>query len=114
MKPKKSGRHNLLKEILTGLPLLKNQTKLLAPETTFAKDYSPSTGGDNPKSLDFLPHRIFGLILWISWFLWGFYSWWFTDVVIYEYLLATGIWLSTFLFSIFGTPIIRRKATRTE
>ena len=55
---------------------------------------------------DLMPNKwkIFGLSTWVIWFGFGIHSWWFSDTRFIEYIVATVLWILTFLFTILGIP----------
>lgn len=69
-----------------------------------------STGYRQDSSLMHKRDYFFGIVSWVAWFSWGIYLWWFTATPMFEYAVGVVVWVSVFLFSIIGVPIVRRVA----
>ena len=62
------------------------------------------TGAVQGEKLIPLRWKMLGIFSWVFWFAFGIHSWWFSDTRFIEYIVATVLWLLTFLFTILGIP----------
>ncbi len=57
-----------------------------------------------------LRYWFLGIGAWLTWFGIGIYTWWFTEVSIADYVIASVVWILLFGFTLVGIPIVSRVA----
>ena len=107
----KRNEHELVKEILTSLPVSDKHTLELAPDQIPSEPFEEvRTGQDDKQNFSRASHTVIGLFSWVGIFGWTFYIWIASPIALNDLVLALGLWVLTFLFTIIGVPFVRRKA----
>ena len=111
------GRHeekpepHPLAEAFTSIPGVHKYTAMSLPDDVLDGEFVEiSTGEETPEALTNGWHRIIGVFFWLAWLGFGIYAWWQSGANLSEYQVAAVIWLLSFLFTIFGFPVMRRTA----
>jgi hypothetical protein len=103
--------HELSNEILTSLPGIHVHTHELAPDQVPDEPFDEiRTGQDDDKSFSKVHHILMGLLAWAGIIGWTVYIWISSPMALTDLVLALGLWVLTFLFTIIGVPFVRRKA----
>lgn len=98
----------ILAEVITSLPGRRKPSQYEPPEDPLDLiGESIYTGAFNTGKRIRIWERGIGLILWLSWFGFGIYFWWFTNVPIIDYVIGVVVWGLVFMFTILGIPITR-------
>lgn len=99
---------DLYKEMLTGFPSRHKHTSFTPPSDGEGSEideiYTGSAQGDNLMSKKV---KLLGIFSWVAWFGFGINVWWFSDTRPIEYVIATVLWIFTFLFTTLGIPFTR-------
>ncbi len=98
-------------EALTSLPRAYRRTRLLPPDDADLPTlHSVETGMVRPQDLSNVGHRILGILFWGLWIFIGNATWWYYEGSLTEAVIASAIWVATFLFVILGVPVVRTVA----
>jgi hypothetical protein len=105
---KRALSFDVYRQMRSALPRAHESTNLDPPGNGEADGFDDiHTGSRQGSNLMPLKLRIFGVMTWLGWFSAGIYFWWFSDTRPIEYLIATVLWILTFLFTALGIPFVQ-------
>jgi hypothetical protein len=107
----KPTRRAILKEVLSSLPRAYSHTTQLPPDDIPKESFEEvQTGEDFAGQVVKLSHNLLGALVWIGITAWAVYVWGFAGTPVTDLLIALGVWVGTFVFTVFGVPAVRRTA----
>ena len=98
----------ILHEIRSELPGHHHRTTQPEPIDPLVRERDTiATGQDYSGHELTLRYWFLGIGAWLTWFGIGIYTWWFTEVSIADYVIASVVWVLIFFFALVGIPIVR-------
>jgi hypothetical protein len=98
----------VIREVSSALPRAHTETSLKPPGNGDLEGFDDiHTGSQQSEKLIPIHLKILGFLTWIFWFGLGVKFWWFSDTTLTEFIVATILWILTFVFTTAGIPLVR-------